>query len=85
MAANGRPMVLVTWVDAKFCQGTHSEQDILAHRMSMFESLGYLISQDKLTTVLACERNNDGEYRDITLIPTGSIQSIVYLRKRGKK
>ena len=69
-------MVIVKWVDAKFCPGIHSEEDILEHNMSEFESLGYLISKTKLTTIIAAECNNDGEYRDVTLIPTGSIQSI---------
>lgn len=71
-----RKKVIIKWVDAKFCPGIHSEKDILEHSMSEFESLGYLISETKLTTIIAAERNNDGEYRDITLIPTGSIQSI---------
>lgn len=68
--------VIIKWVDAKFCPGIHSEEAILEHSMSEFESLGYLISKTELTTIIAAERNNDGEYRDITLIPTGSIQSI---------
>jgi hypothetical protein len=68
--------VVIKWVDAKFCPGIHSEGDILEHSMSEFESLGYLIGKTELTTIIAAERNNDGEYRDVTLIPTGSIQSI---------
>jgi hypothetical protein len=73
---NDKKMVLIKWVDAKFCPGIHSESDVLEHSLSEFESLGYLISKTELTTIIAAERNNDGEYRDITLIPTGSIQSI---------
>jgi len=62
---NAKKMVLVKWCDAKFCPGTHTEEDILEHSMSEFESLGYLISKTKLTTILAAERNNAGEYRDV--------------------
>ena len=38
--------------------------------------MGYLIAKDNITTIIAAERNDEGEYRDITLIPTGSIVSI---------
>ena len=44
--------------------------------MCLFNSLGYLIAKTDITTTIAAERNNEGEYRDITLIPTGSIVSI---------
>jgi hypothetical protein len=69
-------MVLVEWRDAKFFSGTYNEKAIKDHKMAVFNSLGYLITKDKITTVLAAERNNEKEYRDITLIPTGSIISI---------
>jgi len=44
--------------------------------MALFNSLGYLIASDEITTILAAELNNENKYRDITLIPTGSIISI---------
>jgi len=69
-------MVLVKWVDAKFCSGIHSEKEASEHEMIIFESIGYLISKTKLATIIASECDNNGEYRSITLIPTGSIQSI---------
>jgi len=69
-------MVLVKWVDAKFCAGIHTEEEALEHDMSIFESIGYLISKTELAIIIAGECNNDGEYRSLTLIPTGSIQSI---------
>ena len=71
-----KKVVLVKWVDAKFCSGIHSEKEAIGHDMSIFETVGYLISKTKLTTIIACECNNDGEYRSITLSPTGSRQSI---------
>jgi hypothetical protein len=69
-------MVIVEWHDARFFSGTYDESAIKNHKMALFNSLGYLIAKDKITTVLAAEHNNEHEYRDITLIPTGSIISI---------
>ncbi|GAG51969.1 unnamed protein product [marine sediment metagenome] len=45
--------------------------------------MGYLLSRDKQTTIIAAERNDEGEYRDITLIPTGSIVSVEPLTVAG--
>jgi len=75
-------MVLVVWRDARFSSGTYNEEAIKDHKMSIFNSLGYLVAKDKITTVLAAECNNEKEYRDITLIPTGSIISIKKLLPR---
>jgi len=75
MNAN-KKMVLIEWRDAMFFPGTYDEKTIKNHKMALFNSLGYLIAEDKITTVLAAELNNEDEYRDITLIPTGSIISI---------
>lgn len=69
-------MVLVEWRDARFFPGTYDEKTIRNHKMALFNSLGYLIASDEITTILAAELNNENEYRDITLIPTGSIISI---------
>ena len=69
-------MVLVKWYDARFYQGTYSKKDAVKHNMCLFKSLGYMISEDKITTRIAAEHNDIGDYRDITLIPTGSIISI---------
>lgn len=71
-----KEMVLIKWHDAKFFPGTYDKSAILEHKMALFESLGYLISQDDITTVIAAECNDQKEYRDITLIPSGSIISV---------
>jgi hypothetical protein len=71
-----KKMVLIKWYDARFFSGTYDEKTIKTHKMALFNSMGYLIESDKTTTKLAAERNNQNEYRDITLIPTGSIISI---------
>jgi len=68
--------VLVKWHDARFYSGTHKKDELQGLRMAVFESLGYLVSRDSTTTVIAAEHNDEGEYRDITLIPTGTIISI---------
>jgi hypothetical protein len=75
-----KEMVLIKWHDAKFYSGTYNERAILEqHRMALFESLGYLVGSNGYTTFLAAECNDQAEYRDITLIPTGSIISITKL------
>ncbi len=66
-------MVLVEWHDARFFPGTYSKEDSVGHNMCLFKSLGYMISTDSITTRIASEHNNEDEYKDITLIPTGSI------------
>ena len=80
MAATGElnmgKMVLVEWHDARFFSGTYTKEDCKEHKMCLFESLGYIISKDKTTLRIAAEQNDEGEYRDITLIPAGSVKSI---------
>ena len=69
-------MVNVEWYDARFFPGTYTEDACKQHKMCLFNSIGYLIAKNKTTTTIAAEHNDEGEYRDITLIPTGSIVSI---------
>ena len=69
-------MVNIEWHDARFFPGTYKEDECRQHKMCRFNSIGFLIAKDGITTVIAAERNDEGEYRDITLIPTGSIISI---------
>lgn len=73
-----KEMVIIKWVDAKFYPDTYSEQQILEHKMGIFESLGYLIERerDDKTTIIASECNDRGDYRGITLIPSGSVISV---------
>jgi len=68
-----KEIVMIEWHDAKFFPGTYNEEAIQGHKMALFKSIGYLISRDDTTTVLAAENNDQGEYRDITLIPSGSV------------
>lgn len=75
---NTKKMVLIEWHDARFFSGTYDEEAAKNHKMALFNSLGYLIARDKTTTILAAECNNENEYRDITLIPTGSI---IFIKK----
>lgn len=71
------PIVLVEWHDARFYPDTRDENSIKENcRMSLFASVGYLVSQDDTTTIVASEHNDEQEYRDLTLIPTGSIKSL---------
>ncbi len=76
-------MVKIEWHDARFFPGTYSGDACGEHKMCLFDSLGYLIKQDDITTVLAAECNDEGEYRDVTLIPTGSIVTIKELIEKN--
>ncbi len=80
-------MVVINWHDARFFPGTYTKEACRDHNMCLFESLGYIITKDKTTVRIAAERNNEGEYRDITLIPTGSILSIgkLFPKKNDKE
>ncbi len=69
-------IVMVKWHDARFFPGTYTEDVCRQHKMCLFDSLGFLVSKDDTTTIIAGEYNDEGEYRDITLIPSGSIVSI---------
>lgn len=76
MSESNKKMVNIEWHDARFFSGTYSEEHCKGHKMCRFNSLGYLIAKDNITTVIAGEYNDEGEYRDITLIPTGSIVTV---------
>jgi hypothetical protein len=68
--------VNVKWLDAKIYPGMHKEEDALKRKMDIFESLGYLLEKNNRTTMIAHEITDSGEYRDILLIPSGSVISI---------
>jgi hypothetical protein len=74
-----KEMVLIEWHDAKFFPGTYNEKAIQEHRMALFKSIGYLIARNDVTTIIAAEHNDQEEYRDITLIPSGSVISVTKL------
>ncbi len=68
--------VVVKWIDAKIYPGMHKADDALARKMDVFESLGYLVDKNDQATKIAHEITDSGEYRDILLIPSGSVLSI---------
>lgn len=76
MTIQDKAITLIEWYDAKFFPATCNEEDIRSYKMASFKSLGYLISRDDVTTKIAAEHNDQGEYRDVTLIPSGSVISI---------
>ena len=69
-------LVLVEWLDARLYPDTMNEKRTEDCRLPLFISVGYLVRRDNVTTAIAAERNDEGDYRQITLIPTGSIQAI---------
>ncbi len=68
--------VLVHWRDARLFPNTYSLEDACNLEMAEFKTTGYLISRDSTTLRMASECNNEEQYRDVILIPTGSIISI---------
>jgi len=68
--------VVVKWLDARIYPGMHKFDEALARKMDIFESLGYLIEKNDQATKIAHELTDSGEYRDILLIPSGSVLSI---------
>ena len=69
-------MVLIRWADARLCSGMHTKKEALADTMEVFETLGFLLKKNKRETVIASEFTDKGNYRDIRLIPTGSIIAV---------
>jgi len=65
--------VVVKWYDARLYPNMHKLDEALARKMDIFDSIGYLISKDKITVRIAHEITDSGEYRDILLIPSGSV------------
>lgn len=68
--------VCIVWHDARFYPDTYKEDECKQHKMCLFTTLGYLIEQNEITTIIAEEYNDEGNYRNIMLIPTCSINSI---------
>jgi len=68
--------VVVRWYDARIYPNMHTLEEALARKMDIFESLGYLVEQNDEVTKIAHEIADSGEYRDILLIPSGSIISV---------
>lgn len=68
--------VLVKWRDARFYSEIRRKDNLSGIRMAVFESVGFLVSEDITTTIIAAEQNDEDEYRDITLIPTRSIEEM---------
>ena len=69
--------VNVRWHDAGVCFGKYEESDYMKHKKCLFDSMGYLIEKDDLTTLIAAECNDEGDHRGLILIPTSAIISIV--------
>jgi len=83
-------MLVICWADARIFQGMHKRDEALKLEMEIFNSIGYLVEENDTVTKIAHEITNNGEYRDILLIPTGTIiaiQELVPLPqcKTGKK
>ena len=76
MAKMDNNKVIVKWLDAKIYPGMHKPSEALELKMDTFESLGYLIEKNDQATIIAHEITGEGEYRDVLLIPSGSVMSL---------
>jgi len=72
--------VCIVWHDARLYTGSYTKDECKQTKMCLFTTLGFLIAKDKITTTIAQEYTNEGDYRNIMLIPTGSIISISDMR-----
>ena len=79
-----KPLVLVTWLDAKDGQtGWHSIDDIAKERLATCYSIGWLMYKDDTRTVVMAdysEFDGDKEGGRHIAIPTGWVRTITYLK-----
>lgn len=68
--------VVIKWVDATIYFGVHNMHDALELKMEILETLGFFIEKNDEATVICLEINDRGAYKDILLIPSGSVISI---------
>ena len=68
--------VCFVWHDARLYTGTYTDKECKQTKMCLFTTLGYLIGKNEITTIIAEEYNDEGDYRNIMLITTDSIVSI---------
>jgi hypothetical protein len=81
---NRNDMVVVKWRDARIFQGMYKLEEALNKEMETFDSVGYLVEETSIVTKIAHEITDSGEYRDILLIPSGSIISVDELTRKAQ-
>jgi len=75
---------VVEWRDATLIDGSMKIEDCLEKEMPIYKTFGVLIKKDKTTTRLASEILKNGiRFRELNLIPTGSIISITSLKEEN--
>jgi hypothetical protein len=81
-----KPLVLVTWLDAKDGQtGWHSIDDIAKERLATCHSTGWLMFKDDVRTVVMAdysEFDGDKEGGRHIAIPTGWVRTITISKRR---
>ena len=79
-----KPLVLVTWLDAKDgSTGWHAIEDIAKERLATCHSIGWLMYKDDVRTVVMAdysEFDGDKEGGRHIAIPTGWVRTITYLK-----
>ena len=84
-----KPLVLVTWLDAKDGQTVwHAIEDIAKERLDNCHSVGWLMFKDDTRTVVMAdysEFDDDKEGGRHIAIPTGWVRTITYLKTDYKE
>ena len=78
-------IVVIKWADARIYPGMHTVNEALSREMEIFNSVGYLVVKTDIVTKIAHEITDDGDYRDILLIPSGTIISIQELQESNEQ
>ena len=55
-------------------QVIQTAEEIIGHRIDIFDSLRYLIDRNDKVTIITSECNDNSVYGDITPVPNGSVQ-----------
>ena len=89
MAHKRPPQVIVTWLDAYSQSGLEGKLEAIVSKAELVqrETIGYLLRYDAELTVLAHDYNpsdgdEDDEFSNITVIPSGWVRSVKQGRKR---
>ena len=84
-----KPLVLVTWLDAKDGQtGWHSVSEVQKEPLAVCHSMGWLVFHDKTRTVIMADYSKYDEEKDggrHIAIPTGWVKTITYLKEDYKE
>ncbi len=74
-------IVVVKWYDACLWDRTLTLEECLNIKMPVYKTYGILLRKDETILHIASESSDNGRFRELNLIPTGSVISIKTLKK----